>query len=191
MVPPRPDRVLLFQYGSNMSAERLRAKIRVHRRYAPEGADLAVEFLGRARLAGWRLTFDLYSARQECLVVDIVEGGPANEVWGALYELDRDLVIRSDNQRSVLDRIEGHRTEIDPENYRPVVVTVDFESQSRSAYTYVGREDARRRCATNHGGAAPHADYVQAILDGARSSGLPAKYINAVADAASGVGHPQ
>jgi hypothetical protein len=167
-----------------MSAARLREKIRTHRRrYAPEGVSLDVELLGRARLRGWRLAFDLFSARQECLVVDIVEGGLTDEVWGALYELDRELVVRSDNLRSVLDRIEGHRTEIDPENYSPLVVEVDLESQLRSAYTYVGRDDARRRCATNHSGAAPRADYVQAILDGARSIELPAEYIRAIAEA--------
>jgi hypothetical protein len=39
------DRALLFQYGSNMSEDRLAAKIREHQSYAPEGAELDASFL--------------------------------------------------------------------------------------------------------------------------------------------------
>jgi len=46
------------------------------------------------------------------------------EVWGLLYEVDRELVRRVDGERSVLDRIEGHRTESGLDYYRPVEVTV-------------------------------------------------------------------
>lgn len=171
------DCVLLFQYGSNMSADRLREKIREHQRYVPAGVSLDVRLLGSARLPGWRFCLGLYSARQKCLVGDIIDGQDADEVWGALYELDRELVIRSDGKRSVLDRIEGHRTELDPENYHPVTVTVEFIGELRNAHTYLGREDARRRCRLDHADAAPRSDYLNAILDGARSVGLPAEYV--------------
>ncbi len=105
--------------------------------------------LGPARLPGFRFVFDLYSARQKCLVSDVIEGGESDEVWGVLYELDRELVQRSDSQRSVLDRIEGHQTKSDPENYRPIKVTVLLDGTPVTAVTYVGAEDARRRCVTD------------------------------------------
>jgi len=175
------DRALLFQYGSNMSEQRLRAKIREHQRYAPAGADLDVRLIGCARLKGWRFVLDLYSARQACLVGDIVEGEDGDEVWGALYELDRQLLVRSDGRRSVLDRIEGRRTEIDPENYRPTTVTVELDGDPREAHTYVGGEDARQRCRLDHPDAKPRPDYLRAILDGGNAVGLPSRYMAALA----------
>ncbi|MBA3382891.1 MAG: gamma-glutamylcyclotransferase [Actinobacteria bacterium] len=171
------ESALLFQYGSNMLAGRLREKIQEHQRFVPAGVSLEVRLLGPARLPSWRFRFGLYSARQECLVGDIIEGQDTDEVWGALYELDRELVFRSDGKRSVLDRIEGHRTDRDPENYHPANVTVDFSGAARNAHTYVGREDARRRCALDHANAAPRSEYLSAILVGARSVGLPAEYV--------------
>ena len=100
-------------------------------------------------------SWNLYSARQSCLVGDIVEGEQGDEVWGARYEIDRELLVRSDGRRSVLDRIEGHRTEIDPENYRPITVTVELDGESNYAQTYVGDDDARRRCSSDHSDAKP------------------------------------
>jgi gamma-glutamylcyclotransferase (GGCT)/AIG2-like uncharacterized protein YtfP len=170
------DRALLFQYGSNMSKKRLMAKIREHKSYAPVGAELDVWLLGGARLKGWRFVFDLYSARQECLVGDIAKRDDNDEVWGALYELDRQLLVRSDGGRSVLDRIEGHRT-----NYRLITVTVELDGDPRVAHTYIGREDARQRCALDHPNAKPRRDYLQAILDGAYAVELPSRYIAALA----------
>ena len=128
-----------------MSVERLRAKLGEFRRYAPPDASLEVELLGAARLPGWQFVLDLYSGQQACLVGDIIEGGDGDEVWGALYELDRELVFRSDGARSLLDRIEGHRTEIDPENYRPRPISVELNEELREAWTYIGHEAARRR----------------------------------------------
>jgi hypothetical protein len=175
-----PDRALLFQYGSNMSEQRLTAKVRQHQHYAPAGVDLDVRLLGCARLKGWRFILDLYSARQSCLVGDIVEADQSDEVWGALYEVDRQLLIRSDGGRSVLDRIEGHRTEVDPENYRPITVTVELLGEQRAAHTYVGADDARRRCRSDHPDAKPREDYVTAILDGVRAVALPPRYLRAL-----------
>jgi hypothetical protein len=186
----RGERLLLLQYGSNMSAERLRAKVWEFRSYAPPDASLEVELLGAARLPGWQFVVDLYSAQQQCLVGDIIEGGDGDEVWGALYELDRELVFRSDGARSLLDRIEGHRTEVNPENYRPRRISVELNGELNEAWTYTGHDKARRRCSSQPAGASPRPDYVQAILDGARSVGLPPEYIGALTraiDASAGV----
>ena len=156
-------------------------KIGEYQSYAPAGVKLDVRLLGCARLSGWRFVFDLYSAQQACLVGDIVEGEDGDEVWGVLYELDRELLFRSDGRRSVLDRIEGHRTEVDPENYRPITVTLELEGERKEAHTYVGGEDARRRCRLDHPEARPRLDYLHSILDGAQSVGLPRGYVRALA----------
>jgi hypothetical protein len=119
MAPTRPQ-LLLFEYGSNMSQTRLEAQIERYRPHAPAGATLALTRLGAARLFGYRFTLGLWSARQQCLVSDIVEE-QAGDVCGVLYRLDRELVLRSDGARSLFDRIEGYRTERDLQNYPAAV----------------------------------------------------------------------
>jgi hypothetical protein len=172
-----PERLLLFQYGSNMSMKRLRAKLAEFKRYAPPDASLEVELLGPARLPGWQFVLDLYSAQQECLVGDVIEGEDSDEVWGALYALDRELIFRSDGARSLLDRIEGHRTEINPENYRPRRISVELNKELREAWTYIGHQEARQRCESLRDDARPRHDYINAILNGARSVPLPPEYV--------------
>jgi hypothetical protein len=80
----------------------------------------------------------------------------------------------------VLDRIDGHRTDKHPENYCPVRVTVELDTQSFEAWTYVGREDARERCRLEHGDAPPSEEYVRAILERAVALGLPEAYLGEV-----------
>jgi hypothetical protein len=169
--------VTLFQYGSNMSADRLLVSVDTHSpRYAPAGTPSKIHSLGRARLRGWRFIPDLYSRRQGSLVADIRKGSNEDQVWGVLYKLHRNLVDRTDGTRSVLDRIEGHRPERDPENYRPCIVGVELDDALVSAVTYVGTEEARRRCRENHADAQVKLGYAAAVLDGAASVSLPSDY---------------
>lgn len=160
-----------------MSQERLEAKIAQHApRYAPPGTPLSIRLVGPGRLRGWTFVVDLHSARGNCRVGNVVEGGEDEEVWGALYELDRELVVRSDGNRSVLDRIEGHRTERDPPNYEPATVTVQVADLAYVGQTYIGRPDARERCMAEHPHAVPSEEYGRAVLEGARVLGLPQRY---------------
>ena len=178
MKPQEGDRVLLFQYGSNMSQQRLEEAVHQYVRFAPDGTPLDLRLVGAARLEGWKLVFDLFSVGQLSLVADIHEAGKADEVWGSLYELSRELVIRSDGRRSVLDRIEGHRTERGPENYTLVEVVVEADGKRRSALAYVGTDDARRRCRADHEPAEVAASYASSILNGAAAIGLPEQYFH-------------
>jgi hypothetical protein len=174
----------LFQYGSNMSERVLRSKIEMHfARFAPVGTPLNLELLGPARLGGWRFVFGLYSATSGCRVADIVEGDGGAEVWGALYELPVQLVRRSDGARSVLDRIEGHRTSSDPENYEPVRPTVEFRDRLVEAWTYVGLPEARQRCRRDHSDTSTSAAYGRAILDGAADLPVPSGYFTQLREA--------
>jgi hypothetical protein len=169
---------LLFQYGSNMAEPVLRSKVERHvTRFAPPGTRPDLTLLGLALLGGWRFTLDLFSATGGHRVADIIPAGSSSEVWGALYELPNELVRRSDGKRSVLDRIEGHRTSRDPENYVPLLVTVDSSDQQVQAWTYVGRDDTRERCARDHRDARVSAPYVQSIVDGARAVAVPRRYL--------------
>jgi gamma-glutamylcyclotransferase (GGCT)/AIG2-like uncharacterized protein YtfP len=178
--PPSPRSALLFQYGSNMSEQRLAGAIHRFSSFAPPGTPLELRLLGSACLRGWSFAFDLYSTVQQCRVADIVEATSADAVWGALYEVDAELVTRSDNARSVLDRIEGRQTERDPENYLLTEVEVEWRGERATAFAYVGRQDARHRCKTEHPDAELCADYVAAVLDGARDIGLASDYVRSL-----------
>lgn len=59
------DIVRLFQYGSNMYRERFIRRIKDNRDHAPQGTRLDATLLGRARLDGWRLQPNLWSATLE------------------------------------------------------------------------------------------------------------------------------
>ena len=169
--------VALFQYGSNMSSGRLQSKVNKYRHnFAPTGTREQIRCLGRGRLSGWRFTLDLYSVGQNCLVADIITGSAEDQVWGVVYRLDRELVDRIDGQRSVLARIEGHRPTSNPENYRPNIVRLELGGTVVSAITYVGIEDARRRCREEHHDARVDSQYAAAVLDGAANADLPSDY---------------
>ena len=56
------------------------------------------------------------------------------------------LQARSDGNRSVVDRLEGHRTTRDPENYEKACVTVELRGKLMKAWTYVGLQEAIDRC---------------------------------------------
>lgn len=169
-----------------MSTERLKSRVR---RYAPAKTQEDIRCLGRARLPGWHFTLDLFAARQGCLVADICEGSPEDEVWGVVYKLDREFVVRSDGKRSVLDRIEGHRPERDPENYRLCTTRVELGKALVSAFTYIGTDDARRRCRENHPDAQIKGEYKEAVLAGAAIADLPPDYQTFLREALDAASH--
>jgi gamma-glutamylcyclotransferase (GGCT)/AIG2-like uncharacterized protein YtfP len=191
------ETVRLFQYGSNMDRERFIERIEEqYGRHAPPGTPVGATLLGAARLDGWRLRANLWSATQErtkqrdlsvgddraCRVANIVRDDGA-EVWGALYEIAAALVTRCDGERSVLDRLEGHRTTQDPENYAKICVTVDLNGESRTAWTYIGLREAIDRCEQQHPATVCDAGYVDTVIAGAKSIGVPAEYMEVLGEA--------
>jgi AIG2-like family len=182
--------VRLFQYGSNMDQDWFSQQRKEYEAHAPAGTSLQVRLLGRARLDAWRFHTNLWSAgrarrkrnepsladRESCRVANIISEDGA-VVWGALYEISSALVTRCDGERSVLDRIEGHRTTSDPENYAKICVTVDLGGESRTAWTYIGLNDAINRCETQHPGTKCDTDYAATVIRGARSIGVPEDYV--------------
>jgi Gamma-glutamyl cyclotransferase, AIG2-like len=182
--------VRLFQYGSNMYRERFVQRIKDNADHAPHGTRLEAKLLGRARLDGWRLQSNLWSASLErrkqrdaslgdaraCRVVNIVREEGAT-VWGALYEIASDLVTRCDGDRSVLDLLEGHRTTRDPENYAKICITVDLDGALQTAWTYIGLREAIERCERCHRDTSCDPSYAETVITGADSIGVPEEYL--------------
>jgi hypothetical protein len=167
----------LFQYGSNMAHQRFIERIRQeYKRHAPPGTPIRVTSLGAARLGGWSLRLDLWSATRGCRVLNIAEQD-GSEVWGSLYDIASELVTRSDGKRSVVDRLEGHLTTRDPENYAKICVIVDLAGEAKEAWTYVGLRDAVDRCVRAHPATQCDAGYADAVIEGAESLGVPVDYL--------------
>jgi gamma-glutamylcyclotransferase (GGCT)/AIG2-like uncharacterized protein YtfP len=146
--------------------------------FAPPGTSGSVAPIGVGRLRGRRFIMGLYSARGRYRVADAVEADPSDEVWGIVYDIDAELVRRSDGERSVMDRIEGHRTSHDPENYRPVRVHVEVTGESVETWTYIGCDEARERCRVSYADAPIAETYRRSILDGAVGANLPGAYVD-------------
>jgi gamma-glutamylcyclotransferase len=139
--------VTYFAYGSNMAPAVMSRLCPGHR------------YLGRARLAGYRLAFTRRSRKTGTGVADVVARA-GSEVWGAAYEIS-DLDLRA------IDRKEG----VDWAYTRVVLpVTLDSEGTERTAtvYTVVTKEPTA---------IAPSRAYLNGMVSAARARGLPDDYV--------------
>jgi gamma-glutamylcyclotransferase (GGCT)/AIG2-like uncharacterized protein YtfP len=102
---------LYFAYGSNLSPQRLRARV-------PEA-----QVIGRARLAGWRLLFDKHG--RDGSAKANIDPNPEHEVWGAVYRL-------APAHRAPLDLVEGLGTD-----YHLRELKVELGADLVCVYTYV------------------------------------------------------
>ncbi|VTU32325.1 gamma-glutamylcyclotransferase family protein [Variovorax sp. PBL-E5] len=141
---------LYFAYGSNMSAPRLLAADRTP----------SAQWMGAARVAGYRLVFDKVgrdgSGKADCERT----GAPTDVVHGALFRIAL-------GDRPALDRAEGLGN-----GYDAFEIGVDTDSGVASALTYLAtRKDAALR---------PFTWYMHHVLHGARQCGLPSAYIAAI-----------
>lgn len=177
------EKIRLFQYGSNMHRESFIKRINDNDDHAPAGTPVVPRLLGPARLDGWRLQANLWSATRarrvasnQARVANIVKASDG-EVWGALFEIAADLVTRCDGERSVVDLLEGHRTRKDPENHAKICVTVDLDGEPRTAWTYIGLHEAIDRCEREHPGTGCDPSYAGTVIAGAKSIGVPDDYL--------------
>jgi cation transport regulator ChaC len=154
---------LVFQYGSNCSAQRLNSQDRLR---------------GDARPVGWaetvdnyELRFDVWSNGNECAASDIALGGDAR-VQGVLYEVPDRLMNRATTPigRKSFDAIEGNAYE-----RRPIRVR-KRDGNIVEAETYVVRTPARDLLTS--------IDYVRHIVSGLREHGADDAYILRVKEAA-------
>ena len=126
----------VFQYGSNMNAERLNC---------PERLNGKARVVGVARLEGYGIRFDLYSQTNKCGVTHIVRA--ANEhVLGVPTDVPIRLSSGSTGKRSKMDEVEGARPD-GTGNYQRVRLSVEMDKRNVSAVTYVGTDAGKRRFA--------------------------------------------
>lgn len=133
-------RARYFAYGSNLSLDCMRGRVP------------SAEVVGRARLAGMRLTLDK-RGRDGSGKANLVPDAAAH-VWGAVYSLE---IAHWDG----LDASEP--------GYRRVSVSVETESGEIVADTYVSTLRTDDPVA--------FAWYKRLIVEGARAQGLPAEYL--------------
>lgn len=163
MHEPRPGRVLLFQYGSNMSPDRLNSPKRLSGQASPISA---------ARLDGWGIRFDLYSKTNASAVTNIVPA-PGEHVMGVVYEMPKTALAK-------MDEIEGVRPD-GRGNYRRVNVQVTAvpDGDAVTAVTYIGTEAGRNRFSEQpleRQAVAPA--YFDYLLAGAQQFSFSAQYID-------------
>jgi gamma-glutamylcyclotransferase (GGCT)/AIG2-like uncharacterized protein YtfP len=132
---------LLFAYGSNLAIDQMET-------WCPH-----YEYLGPARLDGYRLEFRRRSVRWTGGAADVVEA-EGEEVWGGLYELPDGEIRRLDEK------------EFEGEAYRRIEVEVEHDGELRRVQTY---EVIDKTIAELE----PAPAYAAAILRGMDQRGLP------------------
>jgi hypothetical protein len=159
--------VYLFQYGSNMSTKRLNSTNRLEGCAKP---------IGKARLDGWGIRFDLYSESNDCAVTDIIRSHQ-EFVWGVLFLVPRELVIARRGERSRMDVVEGAGLG-SLSNYRRATIYVRRGKYLMQAETYLGTSEARRRFeALQPNAQRVSREYFGYVAVGCKSHKLPKSYL--------------
>jgi hypothetical protein len=157
---------LVFQYGSNMSSERLNDPTRLRRK----AVDLGVA-VTRER---FELVFDLLSEKAEppCAAADII-GGRGRNIWGVIYDIPDYLITRgpaTPHDQRTLDSIEGKK-------YQRNDVRLSWpngEPITDRVITYVGRPEYRDNTIQTS------SNYVVHIFEGIREHGISNEYADYV-----------
>lgn len=139
-----------FAYGSNMSLPRLKQRV--------PGA----ERIGRFTLVGHSLRFHKWSRTDGSAKCDaLFTGNPDDVVIGALFEIP-------EHEKGTLDRAEGLGF-----GYEEKRVTVtDARGHSLEAFTYYATDTDPSLL--------PYSWYLHHVIHGARETGVPAHYLDAV-----------
>jgi cation transport regulator ChaC len=116
------------------------------------------------------LVFNVFSDSNKCGAASITQGGDA-PVWGRLYDIPEDLVVREKKRagRRTLDEIEGEGTHYT--RTRVAVVRSDT-GQHLTAVTYVAK--------TPSGPYRPSRGYLNHIVTGLQECGAPEEYVEKV-----------
>ena len=149
---------IIFQYGSNMSIDRLNSEDRLK-------GD--AKFLKVARtVANFELDFTVWSENNDCAAADI-RPNCGRTIYGVLYDIPDSLIYRASAKqigRKSMDAIEGEGT-----NYvRKIIEVMSLDSSPITAITYVVK-DPKLNLQTSF-------EYVSYILKGAEENNLPKEY---------------
>ena len=132
--------------------------------------------IGVARLDHWGIRFDLFSAKNDCAVTDIVPTA-REHVLGVLYQVPYRTVVAPRGERSRMDIIEGARRGR-LSSYKRLKILVRSNGEMVEARTYVGtalgrtrflRESSENRRVSE--------DYFEYLLAGARRFNFPQSYV--------------
>ena len=149
-----------FAYGSNLDWDQMRER-------CPSSA-----FVHVACLRDHALAFTRFSPTRGCGVADVVHR-PGHEVWGAVYELDA-----ADGRR--LDAFEGYVPGRSRNGYRRVDARVTLDGPEARTVAVVTYEVCERQPAH----VPPDRRYLDHLLRGAHTWGLPEAYQAALRDVA-------
>ena len=154
--------VLIFQFGSNMSQERINSGERLNG---------TAQFVDTAwTVEDFEFEFSVWSKSNSCAAANLARGRGC-KIWGVLYEVHLQRVcgpIESGMGKS-LDRIEGEGV-----NYLREKIDVQRCSDGKivNAETYLALKPQSGIQTSLH--------YIQHILDGLREHSAPADYIEYV-----------
>ncbi len=135
-----------FAYGSNLASRIIEA-------WAPDA-----EFVGPARLDGFRLAFLRRSVRWKAGAADVVPA-PGHAVWGALYLVSKEELDALDSKEYVARS-----------GYRRCDVEVEWEGKLVGAATYEVVDKADDELT-------PKLEYLTLMWEGARERGLPEEWL--------------
>lgn len=147
--------MLYFAYGSNMDWDQ------IHERCP------SARFVCTAKAVGYRLAFTRFSTKRQCGAADIVQSD-RDEVWGAVFQIDETDIRK-------LDESEGYHPNRPREMnaYEPTEIQVlrdggEYDLVTVRTYTVVKKLNPNPK---------PSVQYKRLMIDGARHSRLPPKYI--------------
>jgi hypothetical protein len=132
--------------------------------------------IGVACLDHWGIRFDLYSAKYDYGVTDIVPT-PREHVLGVLYKVPYRSVVAPRGERSLMDKIEGARRGR-LGNYKRQKILVRSDGEIVEARTYVGTALGRKRFLRESSENRRVSEaYFEHLLAGARRFKLPQSYV--------------
>jgi cation transport regulator ChaC len=150
---------LVFQYGSNMSVDRLNSKDRL----AGDAKTVCVA----KTIEPFELVFSVWSKSNDCAAADLLPSKAGRNIYGVLYEVPAFLIgrdVAKQKGRKSLDAIEGEGT-----NYvREMIDLVTNDGASIRAITYLAK-NRQPNLKTSK-------DYVAHILKGIREHSMPVEY---------------
>lgn len=151
--------MLVFQYGSNMSSERLNGPDRL------QNDALFIAIVNTVKK--FELAFNIFSKTNNCAAADLVEGANGRHIMGVLYDVPDFLIERGTaklKNRKSLDQIEGEGS-----NYDRISIEVRMpEGEVKNVTTYVVRTKAQDLKTSEA--------YTQHIVNGLREHRFPQEY---------------
>lgn len=154
---------LVFQYGSNLSEERLNSSERLNGNATRIGIVYTT--------FNYELEFDIWSKTNNCAVANLIPN-KGRRIYGVLYSISDDRVFRNlcKKGNTCLDKIEG-----EGRTYRREFISValpDRKKVDETVITYLG--------INRENGLKTSKDYIFHIVNGLIKNNMPQDYIEYV-----------